>query len=1136
MKLFSKGKQTYLSFIWCETPEGAEFSLRSNNGEELPFEKWNTILEQNAYEARAQWLLLKELLDNGQAIQTANAVLVPNEELCNLPLIDRQLLNLPEPYLFDIKIESKGRTFNQQEFRYEYGFYEPNGNLIFTKRVGCILRITEQRAYFLTKEQFELLEALDDFNAMPEEQKTFRDNLLCFAKVKGLAEQTGTLLDLYLHGEDVVAPKTIRLRLRVQDETLEILPEIEGIDNQKFEESFDFYPNPEEVYNLQKPDSGRTRIVFNDEQRDALNDIKRYRRVSRDEALRLAECPQEYFNPDVVELDPPSEQQHSFSERVREIGFYKPRVYPFISPYKSQWIPGIIVEDRQSNEQRKIPIRSKELDELKDRIRKAKEKGEDTIEWNGTQVAISDIGPHIKFIKEQLKQPTKPEKPKESNGQSVLIIYDNLYDDIYKITASELEEFRHLYEHPPNLCDDFSIYAHQQEGIAWLQGLSRKGLPGGLLADDMGLGKTLQVLSFLEWHNSKVRPNDEMRKPYLIVAPVVLLETWKNEYRKFFDPCAMFLLTLYGEKLREFKIPPEQAQYLPIPKIEGSEWISQVRQRRGALNVKRLQTTDLVLTTYETVRDFQLDLGQINWAVVILDEVQKVKTPGTLVTNAVKALKTDFRVACTGTPVENTLVDLWCITDFVVPGHLGSAKEFAKEFQNPLRLPETDVRELGERVRQRIGVHIKRRLKEEILEGLPEKHIHIENYKREMPNVQLQRYAEELHSVQTFEGEGIQRRNRILQAIWAMRDISDHPLLPDKQLDAIPIPELISQSAKLQTLVELLKRIRDNDEKVILYADRRKTQHLLKRVVVETFGLNDDDVFIVNGAMPGSARSEKSMKLNRQKAVDLFQCKPGFNVIVMSPLAAGVGLNIIEANHVVHFTRLWNPAKEDQATDRVYRLGQKRPAHIYLPMAIAPQIKTFDLILHELLERKRTLSQGALFPTEQAEVTPIEVFDKILSNTADVPDSDRILTIEDIHSFEPLVFEAAVAAIFQASGYQVHLTPEQNDKGADVVALPKQDETKGMLLQAKHAAKGRRIGREAVQEIVAARNVYESKFGFQFQLVVITNRSFTRETHELADANYVLLYDEKWLKKSLKNIDIYISEVRRIQFEQLNTV
>ena len=134
---------------------------------------------------------------------------------------------------------------------------------------------------------------------------------------------------------------------------------------------------------------------------------------------------------------------------------------------------------------------------------------------------------------------------------------------------------------------------------------------------------------------------------------------------------------------------------------------------------KASEDANLVLTTYETVRDFQLDLGLIPWATVVIDEAQRIKTPGTLVTNALKALKTDFRLALTGTPVENSLMDLWCITDFVAPGYLDSAKNFNRDFCLPLENPETDIRALGEQIRERIGVHLKRRLKSDILKELP---------------------------------------------------------------------------------------------------------------------------------------------------------------------------------------------------------------------------------------------------------------------------------------------------------------------------------------------------------------------------------------------------------------------------------
>ena len=174
---------------------------------------------------------------------------------------------------------------------------------------------------------------------------------------------------------------------------------------------------------------------------------------------------------------------------------------------------------------------------------------------------------------------------------------------------------------------------------------------------------------------------------------------------------------MYGKKLQAFKREINHE----IPELEGAERISELRRRRGALDVDRLRTAKLVLTTYETVRDFQLDLGLIPWAAVVIDEAQRIKTPGALVTNAVKALKTDFRLALTGTPVENSLMDLWCITDFVAPGYLDSAKNFDRDFCRPLKHPDTDIRALGDQIRQRIGVHFKRRLKTDILKDLPEK-------------------------------------------------------------------------------------------------------------------------------------------------------------------------------------------------------------------------------------------------------------------------------------------------------------------------------------------------------------------------------------------------------------------------------
>lgn len=1123
LNLFQKNKSESLQFNWQEKPDGILFTAPSEN---LSLMEYAANLPSEAHQAQAQWVLLKELLDNGQAEYVDMGVQIPYEEVSQLESTDQDLLGLPEPYPFDIEIRSHG-TFNQSEFRYNYNFLKPDWKPMYPNRIGCILRLTEKWAYLLTHDQYVLLEALDTFNSREEIDKSFQANLLEFAKIKGLAKGTGAALDRYLNQEEVIAPKTVRLHLRESGDEVEIIPEVAEIDNEKFEETFDKFANPQNTYNISQPDGGRTRVLFQEKQREALESIKENRRVSREQLAEMAKHPQEYFDPEIVELDP-TDDTLSFSERVLEIGIYQPRAYPFVSPYESEWIPGILVDNDKSGTRTKIPIKTEEeLTELKGAIGDAKQIGQRQVAWKGEQFPTSDLEELLPFIEHQLRHRKKPKRKPE---MTVLIIDENIEESGFEVSSgsSATEPFRHLLEQPPNLKKEFNLLPHQEEGLAWVQQLWQRRYPGGLLADDMGLGKTLQVLCFLEWHHARYRSQESEQNPYLIVAPIALLENWAAEYPKFFDNGELDFITLYGNELGKYKINLSEANKVQIPEIAGMERLKELRKKRGALDVNKLQEADVVLTTYETVRDFQLDLGLVQWATVIIDEAQKIKTPGTLVTNALKALKTDFRIAMTGTPVENTLMDLWCITDFVAPGYLDSAKNFNTEFCRPLEDPETDIRALGEQIRKRIGVHLKRRLKTEILDDLPEKHIHVEDCQEEMPSTQAKRYQDALQSTKDSGATGPQQRNRILQVLHQLRDISDHPLLADSQWESIPIPELIDQSAKLIVTTKLLEKIRDAGEKVILFADRRNTQHLLARVIKEQFELAD--VSIVNGDTPGSKQREGSMKMSRQQAVDRFQHTPGFNAIIMSPLSAGVGLNITEANHVIHYSRWWNPAKEDQASDRVYRIGQERPVHIYLPMATHSKFKTFDVILHELLERKRQLSQDTLFPTERAEVKPAEILDALQSMPPETK-HDIPLSIEDVDKLTPEFFEIFVAALFYKQGYKVEVTPYSGDKGADVIVHPLRSENSGFLLQVKQRNTGGKPGYEAVDEIIAAKSFYEEKYAETFQPIVITNRTFTNEAHQLSRTKVVQIYERKWIIENLKQYPVTWTDVNLCQFQ-----
>ena len=512
LNLFRKNKPELPQFNWQETPNGVQFTVPSDD---LPLTEYADNLPSETYQAHAQWLLIKELLDNGQAEASEKEVHIPFEEVCRLESVDQELLGLPEPYPFEIEIRSDG-TFNQSEFRYNYQFLKPDWKPLFPKRTGCILRLTEEWVYLLTREQFTLLEKLDAFNTRDTRDKNFEANLIEFAKIKEIAKETGSALDHYLNREEVVAPKTVRLRLRESGDSVEIIPDVANVDSEQFEAVFDKFSTPQMPYNLSQTDGGRTRVLFQGKQKEALQTLKQYRRVSREELAEIAEQPQLYFDPEVIELDP-TDETPSFSERVREIGIYKPRVYPFVSPYKSEWIPGILVED-QSGTQKKFEIKTaEELVDLKQTIHEAKRTGQNQIKWKEQEFSIPDVEKHLPFIEEQLKHRKKPSRvPGEKSETTVLIIEENIEETDYveKTSSTQVEEpFRHLLEPTPNLKNGVKLLPHQEEGLAWAQQLWGNKYLGGLLADDMGLAKRYKYSAFSNGITQNIAFKNHNRNP-----------------------------------------------------------------------------------------------------------------------------------------------------------------------------------------------------------------------------------------------------------------------------------------------------------------------------------------------------------------------------------------------------------------------------------------------------------------------------------------------------------------------------------------------------------------------------------------------------------------------------------------------
>lgn len=895
------------------------------NGHDLHFQEWK------ATDDCIYYLPLATLVDNGYAYASKEGCLLPYENIYLLDEDERILLGVPQPY--DKAMRLVGTSMlNLSDFEYKVEFltYVPDGELIVCERGGNIL-VKGREKYLLNEAQYALLNRVDAFNSTPEEDKTTDYNLRCFAEIKALAEQAGCQLDSYLENENVYAPERIKIEIGRDDEGFTVEPAVNIEENDKFQTYFDKMRKVQAQYPVQRENGERVRIVLNKEQKENLHYLKEQcgKHKTREEIQKMIEQPTEFFDPNAFDLS------ELYSDRVIEIGVYKPKFYPFICPYKSSWIAGATVETPQ-NGTTKVTINSEEeLEKLKREIQSTKENKKGIVEYNNTQLDIEDAMFLAQTAEKQLKDPSQPAKVESENGneaRNILIIEENAEELGFAVKERIIEKGdKYTLFTDPFLQEGFSLKDHQKEGVAWLQHLYKSKASGCLMADDMGLGKTLQILYFIDWHSRKYANH----KPYLIVAPISLLENWKNEYERFFMQPRMKINMLTSKD---------------------------VTRKFDKSIVDKMQKMDIILTNYESLRISQLNFCAVEFDVVALDEAQKIKSPGTLVTNAAKALKCNFKIAMTGTPVENSLLDLWCIMDFCVPGLLGNAKAFAAQYQNPLKKEDTDIVAIGNEVHDKLGVYFMRRLKKDAAKDLPDK-IELKE-KVLMPPVQKETYA----SVVNDYTSGIQPN--MLVTIMHLREVSEHPYLYDSTLLNHETDEIVETSARLQATIKFLDEIKKKGEKVIIFVERKETQKMLQKLCLERYGIITK---IINGDTPSIVKRNMPNKQSRQSSIDEFQAVDGFNVIIMSPVAAGMGLNVTAANHVIHYSRHWNPAKEDQATDRAYRIGQTKDVFVYYPMAVRTDIKSFDETLDDLLSRKTSLATSTIFPTERVEVKQEEL-------------------------------------------------------------------------------------------------------------------------------------------------------------------
>lgn len=634
-----------------------------------------------------------------------------------------------------------------------------------------------------------------------------------------------------------------------------------------------------------------------------------------------------------------------YGDRVIGIGAKQAMTSPFLQKGDPQkWLPADLLGllgldgellarwDKSSRE---------DYEEFKRRIESAKSTGELSVRLPVLEIPL-DLPVAERLCEvwgERFKEKEPPKQAGEPEQRAVLIIEHNVEEPGYNLRREAVAAATAAsVELPTLLKKEVSLRDHQRKGIAWLQQLFRISplhVSGCLLADDMGLGKTLQLLTFMTWYLEQ-HPEGE---PVLIIAPVTLLDNWERELGNFFHTASLPVLKLYGDALKEAKFKsteiPESLRRQGIKNLLKPGWRGESR---------------IVLTTYETLRDQEFSLARQRWAIVVCDEAQKIKNPAALVTQAAKAMTARFRVACTGTPVENSLTDLWCLFDFIQPGLLGALNDFGAYYRRPIESQGARDLQRLEQLRELIEPQILRRTKADVAKDLPAKiedgtcrALAIGLHQRELYKAELAAFAQRKQLMEAVD----ENSGGILGLLHTLKLICAHPF------SVRPDPVLKDESPKLQWLLETLRRIERQGEKAIIFTPLRDIQRELQLLIFEHFGKR---VTIINGETSTTSKSGQS----RQGLIDLFQAQPGFGVIILSTDAVGFGVNVQAANHVIHFTRSWNPAKEDQATDRAYRIGQTRDVTVYYPTVRAADFATFEATLDDLLSRKRALAGDML--------------------------------------------------------------------------------------------------------------------------------------------------------------------------------
>ena len=839
----------------------------------------------------------------------------------------------------------------------------------------------------------------------------------------------------------------------------------------------------------------------------ALRVVKRVNASDRETRRRFRRDPSSFLLPEIVAAGgagdvlcggtvfAPAEGE-GYGARVLGITEWEGKAFSFKIPVTTNWFPGEDGAGGEAISSIEVPgadeplvVRSSEINSVIAAVEQARANGETTFVHGGRTYPTppSDSEELLQTLRALLGQigptdaPTEAVKKDKEEADStrrrlVLRVSENEEDLSY---LAQLRDPDGSLNRTAGLDVQGLVSTpdpHQREAIRWLQLCFVSGMPGVLLADDMGLGKTFEVLAFLHWLRQSGGTDG---RPILIVAPSKLLDEWREQIDIHLPPMAFGRpVYAYDRGLKDIIIERGEETSLG----------------RATLDLERLRKADWVLTTYETLRDHQFSFSLIRFRVAVFDEAQKIKSGTSMLNHSAKAQQPDFVVLMTGTPIENSTMDIWTLLDVAWPGFLGvSGKDFVARYGNgtdDALMADLKDRLVGQTVwgegtsARTVPPVMLRRFKTQILSGLPPKSE--ERWQEPMPAAQVKAYDAVLEDMRGG-------RLKALAALQALRQICLHPELRMPR-DADDRRALIEASARFRALFKVLRQARDAGHGVLVFVDIRKAQDVLQAMIRDEFRLPKvPDV--INGNTPITAVAEIKAR---------FQAGRGFGVLLLGPRSAGFGLTLTRATQVVHLNRWWNPAVEDQCSDRTHRKGQTEQVTVHLPIARHPQLgdESFDVLLDQLLRFKREQSKRVIVPSALTERELAEFYARMTVG----PVSARGQGLDELDQQDWRSFEIWVARRFQESGWQVSETPRSGDGGVDVVCRHPAS-GRSVLVQVKHKAMGvGQVADDAVAQIQAAPGRYRGYSWLRDALLLVaTNGRFDLRARTAAEQSNVKL-------------------------------